>query len=78
MAKYPKFYPPPPPRPRCSTARRLAMLRQLWAGATCETSKKMVRKVAAAWWGNGAADGHDVKVARQGREGEVYEQQFWY
>ena len=35
----------------CPTARRLAMLRTACAGATCETSRAMARRLMAAWWG---------------------------
>lgn len=35
----------------CPTVRRLAMLRVAYAGATCETSRAMARRLMAAWWG---------------------------
>ena len=56
---------PPSPAP-CTTARRLALLKRLCAGATCETTRRMVRRVAAAWRGNGEAGGYDVKVTGSG------------
>ncbi len=56
--------PLPPARQPCSTARRLALLRRLCEGATCETTRRMVRRVGATWWGNGEAGGYDVKVTR--------------
>ena len=71
MAKYPKYFypsPAPPPLPPlrhpCTTARRLALLRRLCEGATCETTKKMVERCKRLWWGAGEADGYDVKVGR--------------
>ena len=54
----------PPSRQPCTTARRLALLRRLCEGATCETTRRMVRRVGATWWGNGEAGGYDVKVTR--------------
>jgi hypothetical protein len=65
MSKYPKYYPAPPlpplPKP-CATARRLAMLRKLCAGATCATTVRMVQRVMRAWWGAENAVDADVRV----------------
>jgi peptidoglycan/xylan/chitin deacetylase (PgdA/CDA1 family) len=67
MAKYPKRYPAPlPPLPPlrkpCNTARRLAMLKRLCAGATCVTTRRMVERCKALWWAGGEAGGADVKL----------------
>lgn len=42
---------PAPAKGPCPTARRLAMLRVVVAGATCPTTRAMVRRLMAAWWG---------------------------
>lgn len=36
---------------KCPTVRRLAMLRVVCAGAKCPTTRAMVRRLWAAWWG---------------------------